>query len=91
MFCTVFLLKYDDVTTLLSKLAFYYSCFLNMLLSQLKGEALRTLAAMKNTKDEGFNALFMTKIDFSAKFDYHVRFVCVLSILVKLWVKNCIA
>lgn len=42
-------------------------------LAELKGEALRTLAAMKNTKDEGFNALFMTKIDFSAKFDYHVR------------------
>jgi hypothetical protein len=40
----------------------------------LKGEALRTLAAMKNTKDEGFTALFMTKIDFAAKFDYHVRY-----------------
>ena len=36
---------------------------------------MRTLAAMKNTKDEGFNALFMTKTDFAAKFDYHVRFV----------------
>lgn len=41
--------------------------------AELKGEALRTLAAMKNTKDEGFTALFMTKIDFAAKFDYHVR------------------
>lgn len=41
---------------------------------QLKGEAFRTLAAMKNTKDEGFIPSFMTKIDFAAKFDYHVRF-----------------
>jgi len=36
---------------------------------------------MKDTKDEGFNALFMTKIDFAAKFDYHVRFVLILELL----------
>ncbi|KAG0572004.1 hypothetical protein KC19_VG060900 [Ceratodon purpureus] len=41
--------------------------------AELKGEALRTLAAMKISNDEGFNASFMTKIDFAAKFDYHVR------------------
>jgi len=50
-------------------------CFYGTCRCQLKGEALRTLAAMKDTKDEGFNALFMTKIDFAAKFDYHVRCV----------------
>jgi hypothetical protein len=29
---------------------------------------------MKNSRDEGFNALFITNVDFFGKFDYHVMY-----------------
>ncbi|BBN14117.1 U3 small nucleolar RNA-associated protein 22 [Marchantia polymorpha subsp. ruderalis] len=43
-------------------------------LEELKYDALRTLEAMKGLKDGGFDAVFMTRVGFSAKFDYHIRF-----------------
>lgn len=30
---------------------------------------------MKSSRDFGFNEIFLTPIDFSSKFDYHVRLV----------------
>ena len=30
---------------------------------------------MKNSMDLGFEEVFMTAVDFSTKFDYHVRYV----------------
>ncbi len=42
-------------------------------LLQLKEEAVRTLSAMKDRNDEGFDVLFMTQSDYCSKFDYHVR------------------
>jgi U3 small nucleolar RNA-associated protein 22 len=33
----------------------------------------RTLSAMKDRNDEGFDVLFMTQSDYCSKFDYHVR------------------
>ncbi|KAG6557753.1 hypothetical protein Mapa_000520 [Marchantia paleacea] len=43
-------------------------------LAELKDDALRTLEAMKGVKDGGFDAVFMTRVGFAAKFDYHIRF-----------------
>ncbi|KAJ7523478.1 hypothetical protein O6H91_18G051300 [Diphasiastrum complanatum] len=43
-------------------------------LQELKHEAVQTLAAMKDSSmDSGFNELFMVPVDFSAKYDCHVR------------------
>ncbi|CAK9267471.1 unnamed protein product [Sphagnum jensenii] len=42
-------------------------------LAELKEEAVRTLSAMKDRNDEGFDVLFMTQSDYCSKFDYHVR------------------
>lgn len=42
-------------------------------LKEIKEAACGTIAAMKSSRDCGFDEVFMTAIDFSAKFDYHVR------------------
>ncbi|KAH9309820.1 hypothetical protein KI387_037731, partial [Taxus chinensis] len=40
---------------------------------ELRDEAARTLTYMNTCKDKGFEEVFMTRIDFPAKFDYHAR------------------
>eukprot|EP00271_Cylindrocystis_brebissonii_P021894 TRINITY_DN8150_c0_g1_i1.p1 TRINITY_DN8150_c0_g1~~TRINITY_DN8150_c0_g1_i1.p1 ORF type:complete len:850 (+),score=167.59 TRINITY_DN8150_c0_g1_i1:1152-3701(+) len=43
-------------------------------LAELKREAVLTLAALTNEKVDPFRSVFMTRVDFSAKYDCHVRF-----------------
>ncbi|CAM6124508.1 unnamed protein product [Calypogeia fissa] len=42
-------------------------------LLELKEDAIHSLEALKGTGDGGFDAIFMTPVDFGSKFDYHVR------------------
>ncbi|GLJ36464.1 hypothetical protein SUGI_0732270 [Cryptomeria japonica] len=42
-------------------------------LVELRDEAAQTLIYMNTCKDRGFEEVFMTKIDFAAKFDYYAR------------------
>lgn len=42
---------------------------------ELVDEAARTLTCMNKCKDRGFEEVFMTRIDFPAKFDYHARII----------------
>lgn len=44
-------------------------------LVELVDEATRTLTYMNKCKDNGFEEVFMTRIDFPAKFDYHARII----------------
>lgn len=60
------------------------SCLTNMYLSfffspsqktfQLQDEAVLTLSCIGKCKDGGFEELFMTKIDYPAKYDYCMRY-----------------
>lgn len=42
-------------------------------LVELRDEAAQTLTYMNTCKDRGFEEVFMTKVDFAAKFDYYAR------------------
>lgn len=44
-------------------------------LVELVDEAARTLRYMNKCKDKGFEEVFMTRVDFPAKFDYHARII----------------
>lgn len=41
---------------------------------QLQGEAALTLTCMSKGRDGGFDEIFMTKVDFPAKYDYCIRY-----------------
>lgn len=47
----------------------------NFSLFQLRNEAALTLTGIDKCRDGGFDEVFMTKVDFPAKYDYCIRFV----------------